>query len=184
MYSTMPRSLSTVKTPNVSSPGSAGITSKPTDFRKRGGLLAGMAPFSVLPAIDSEQKRNKRVKCPLDGVGIWSFLKGMPEPYWPKRKNAYKLSHARQHFEIARIWCSYCKTQRHFWIDDLKQLFGDIECDDVVYQPGWRCEKCGQGSVLEMEVVKPSAEDRQRMTVRRIESIVYVRKVTWRDEKA
>lgn len=107
----------------------------------------------------------------------------MPEPYWPKRKNAYTLSHARKHYEIARIWCRYCKTERHFWIDDLKQLFGDIECDDVVYQPGWACVQCRKDGTLEFELVRPSAADRQKMTIRRIGKIRYVRKVEWRDEQ-
>lgn len=106
----------------------------------------------------------------------------MPEPYWPKRKSAYTLSHARKFYEIARIKCRYCKTQRHFMIDDLKQLFGDIECDDVIYQPGWRCYQCGKDGTLEFELVKPSAEERQHISIRRIGHIRYVRKVEWRDE--
>lgn len=68
-------------------------------------------------------------------------------------------------------------------LDDLKQLFGDIECDDAIYQPGWACVQCKRDSTLEMEIINPLAEDRQKMVIRRIAQIIYVRKVKWRDER-
>lgn len=107
----------------------------------------------------------------------------MPEPYWPKRKGAYSLSHAREHYEVARIWCRYCQTERHFLLEDLKQLFGDVECDDVIFQPGWRCVQCKKEGTLEFELVHPSAQDRQKLLLRRIKHIWYVRKVEWWDEQ-
>lgn len=108
----------------------------------------------------------------------------MPEPYAPKKgKNAYTLEHARQFYEVAEIKCRYCKTVRYFAIADLKVLFGDIECDDVVYQPGWNCEQCNRDAGFEFELKKPSAEERQKMVIRRIEEIKYVRKIKWRDER-
>lgn len=53
----------------------------------------------------------------------------MPEPYWPKHKHSYTLGDAMKNALYARIWCGYCKRSRYFLLEDLKRLFGNIECD-------------------------------------------------------
>lgn len=103
----------------------------------------------------------------------------MPEPYWPKRKGRFTLGDVYRLGDLLRISCRYCKIQRLFVPDDLRKVFGDIEVDDVVYQ--MRCERCRKKRSLAIETVSPSAADRQAMTIRRIDKIDYVRRVTWRD---
>lgn len=106
----------------------------------------------------------------------------MPEPYWPKRKKGYSISDAMRLYEIAAIRCHYCKTEKFYLLSELKALFGDIEVDDVIYVQRWRCVNCGRTDTMHIDVTKPSAAERQAMTIRRIAQIEYVRKVTWRDE--
>ncbi len=106
----------------------------------------------------------------------------MPEPYWPKRKNVYTLSDAMKHSELAQIRCRYCKTERYYLLKDLRTLFGNIECDDVIYQQTWRCAKCDKQHTLDLDLVSKSAADRQNITVRRLVRIDYIRRPVWRDE--
>lgn len=105
----------------------------------------------------------------------------MPEPYWPKRKGSYTLSSARKNTSLARIACRYCKRAHHYTLDDLRAVFGDIEVDDVVLQ--MRCSGCDNRHTLVIDLVSPSAADRQVMTIRRLDQIYYVRRVTWRDDE-
>ncbi|MBO6539869.1 MAG: hypothetical protein JJ969_10755 [Rhizobiaceae bacterium] len=104
----------------------------------------------------------------------------MPEPYWPKKKGTFSLSDVHRLGHLLRISCRYCKTLRHFTPDDLRRVFGDIEVDDVIYQ--MRCSECRKTHTLDVEMVSPSAAERQRITLRRVDKIDYVRRVTWRDE--
>ncbi|MCV0395902.1 MAG: hypothetical protein K5872_06555 [Rhizobiaceae bacterium] len=105
----------------------------------------------------------------------------MPEPYWPKRKGSYRLSNAAKNSRYARLRCRYCKTYRYYLIEELKAVFGDIECDDVVYQNDWRCSGCGEKNMIEFDTCNPSATELQASVVRRIDRVVYVRKVIWKD---
>lgn len=104
----------------------------------------------------------------------------MPEPYWPKRKGAHKISDAMRYDELARIKCRRCKTERFYAFKDLLVLFGDIEVDDVVYIQRWRCQ-CGE-TEMEIAPARLSGPERQATKVRRINRIEYVRKVTWQEE--
>lgn len=104
----------------------------------------------------------------------------MPEPYWPKRKGSYTLFDARKNDSLARIACRYCKRTHNYTLDDLRTVFGDIEVDDVVLQ--MRCSGCHNRHTLAIELISPSAADRQSMTIRRVDRIYYVRRVTWRDD--
>ena len=103
----------------------------------------------------------------------------MPEPYWPKRKGSFTLADVHRLGHLLRIECRYCKTARNYVADDLKTVFGPIEVDDVPLQ--MRCTRCRNKHTLQIETISPSAADRQTMTVRRVDRIDYVRKVTWRD---
>lgn len=103
----------------------------------------------------------------------------MPEPYWPKKKGGFALADVHRLGHLLCISCRYCKTKRYFMPDDLRKVLGNIEVDDVVYQ--MRCAHCRKTHTLDIQIVSPSAEDRQRMTIRRIDKIDYVRRVTWRD---
>lgn len=105
----------------------------------------------------------------------------MPEPYWPKRKGTYPISEAEKNTRYARVWCTYCKHERYFRLADLRTAFGNIECDDIVYQGRWRCSNCdGKGS-LDCKVEDPPAS--KSITVRRLVEVRYVRRPVWKDER-
>lgn len=107
----------------------------------------------------------------------------MPEPYWPKKKGSYTLGDAEKNAQFARIRCCYCKTVRYYFLRDLRRLFGDIECDDVIYRQRWRCTKCGHTDTLEFDIEEPPAGKRQDMVIRRLTKIEIIRKPIWRDER-
>lgn len=104
----------------------------------------------------------------------------MPESYHPKRNKSYTLADAMKMNSIARIRCRYCKRVRHYPIEDLKTALGNVECDEVVHM--MRCSNCRGLSTLDLHLLNPSAEERQKMTVRRVERVYYSRRVVWRDE--
>ena len=107
----------------------------------------------------------------------------MPEPYWPKRKGSYRLSDAAKNHQYARMRCRYCKAARYYLVLELKAAFGNIECDDVVYQNDWRCMGCGEANMIELDLAAPSAAELQSAVIRRIDRIAYVRRVTWKDQR-
>ena len=115
--------------------------------------------------------------------GICSyFVLVMPEPYWPKRKGGYRLADAEEHNRYAAIWCPYCKRKRYFLLSDLRIAFGNIECDDVVYQDArWRCTGCNGKHTLQVKIGDPPADE--TVVVRRLERVEYVRRPIWRDEQ-
>lgn len=107
----------------------------------------------------------------------------MPEPYWPKRKGSFRLSDAARDVRdpYASIRCTYCKRQRYYTVADLLTAFGDIECDDVIRVAGLRCRRCdGKGS-LDFRLGGPLGDIADKAWFRRIESIVYVRKIKWKE---
>jgi hypothetical protein len=106
----------------------------------------------------------------------------MPEPYWPKHKNAYLLSDAESNGSVAFMRCRYCKIERYYLLADLRKLFGNIECDDVTDKQVWRCSNCRKTRTVVMTLAYLSAAQKQGMTLRRLDRIEYVRKVFWRDE--
>lgn len=107
----------------------------------------------------------------------------MPEPYWPKRKNSYTLADAAKSSRYAKLRCRYCKAERYYLIEDLKVAFGNIECDDVTRAQRWRCTRCNQRDMLDFSIEHPSAADLQKIVLRRIDRVEYVRRVIWRDAK-
>ena len=105
----------------------------------------------------------------------------MPEPYWPKRKNSYTLGDAeRLPGRLVRIRCRYCRREHHYEIRDLRVVLGNIEVDDVAY--AMKCSGCGKDRTLDLELLSISAEERQKMTVRRLVRVQYLRRPVWRDE--
>lgn len=115
-------------------------------------------------------------------MGICSYFVLMPEPYWPTKKSEYRLADAAKTSRYARIKCRYCKTERFYLVEELRVVFGNVECDDVLYRNDWRCVKCGKLNTLGLHMENPSAADLQKVKTRRIARIDYVRKITWRDE--
>ncbi len=105
----------------------------------------------------------------------------MPEQYYPKRKGAFTLSHASQHGALIRVTCKRHNNTRYYRPGDLLQLFGDVPVDDLEYR--MRCEQCEPGSRPEVEPAYPSIAELEAMTVRRLDGVRWVRRITWRDEK-
>jgi len=106
----------------------------------------------------------------------------MPEPYWPKKKGSYTLADAANVSRYAKLRCRFCKTERYYLVEELKVAFGNVECDDVPYRNNWRCTSCGNRNMIDLTIVNPSAADLQKIKLRRIDRILYIRRVIWRDE--
>lgn len=105
----------------------------------------------------------------------------MPEPYWPKRKGSYTLGDAeRMPGRLVHISCRYCQREHFYELGDLRVVLGNVEVDDVVYSMS--CSGCRKQRTLNLELISPSAEDRQKMTVRRLVRVQYLRRPVWRDE--
>lgn len=100
----------------------------------------------------------------------------MPEPYWPKRKKSLTLLDAHKSGILLRAFCAYDKRERYFLPVDLAKLYGDIECDDVMYLMKCRC-----GRSLDVGTAYPSAQEKQTMTIRRLKRVYYERRTVWQD---
>jgi len=109
----------------------------------------------------------------------------MPEPYWPRRKGSFRLSDAARDVRdpYASIRCTYCKRQRYYTVADLLTAFGDMECDDVIRVTGLRCRRCdGKGS-LDFKLGGPPGDMADVVILRKIERVLYIRKVVWKDKR-
>jgi hypothetical protein len=107
----------------------------------------------------------------------------MPEPYWPKRRGSYTLADAEKSNRYASIRCIYCKRTRYYLVADLKTAFGNVECDDMVHVGRLRCLKCdGKGS-LDFRLGAPPSDIADVAIQRRIERIVYTRRIVWKDRR-
>ncbi len=105
----------------------------------------------------------------------------MPEPYWPKRKGGYCLADAEKNNRYAAISCPYCKRKRYYLISELRTAFGNIECDDVVYQGRWKCTGCDGHQTMKITLGDPPPGE--TVIVRRLDRVEYVRRPIWRDER-
>ena len=119
----------------------------------------------------------------LTGEGMSSYPLPMPEPYWPKRRGSFRLSDAEKCDRYASIRCTYCKRTRYYFVTDLRRAFGDVECDDVVHVARLHCRNCdGKGS-LELKLGGPPSDMADVAIQRRIERIVYIRRIVWKDKR-
>ena len=96
-------------------------------------------------------------------------------------ERGYALSDATQDGQHVRIRCTTCWTMRVFDPKDLNHLFGDIDVSAVRHR--MKCGSCGPGTYLDVDVRLFSAEERSRLTVRRIAEVYHVKRVRWRDER-
>jgi hypothetical protein len=81
---------------------------------------------------NSERNENKRVKPPLDRMGICSQFEGMPEQpeKWP-RGAAWTLTHAHDAGQVAGIRCARCNVTRYYKPLELREVIGNVTIDDV-----------------------------------------------------
>lgn len=104
----------------------------------------------------------------------------MPEPYWPKNKNAYYLSNADRNRSIIRVRCAYCKRTAYYNPVDLILIFGDVEVDDLMRR--MKCESGKEHGMLAVDCISPCGEDAIRIKLRRLDSIRLKRIPIWRED--
>lgn len=103
----------------------------------------------------------------------------MPEQYRPKRNlPPYRLSAAHDQAALVRAVC-YCSRPRWYVPADLITLFGDIDCNEL--ERRMPCGKCR--SEMRVEIRHPTAAERQRIRVMRLDKVWTVRRASWRREK-
>lgn len=103
----------------------------------------------------------------------------MPEHY---RKHVYLLSQAEKHARYAAIWCRYCKKRRYFLLSELREAFGDIDCDSVVDNHNWNCTNCKGRGRIDFRIEDPPASG--GAMVRSLVRVDVVRKPIWSDRRA
>ncbi|HWK13251.1 MAG TPA: hypothetical protein VNS02_02565 [Rhizobiaceae bacterium] len=101
----------------------------------------------------------------------------MPDPH---RKKDYLISQAERNARYALIWCRYCKQRRYFLLADLREAFGDIDCDSIVDHYNWKCTGCDGNGRIDLRLEDPRASDGG--TLRRLVRIDTIRRPVWRDE--
>ena len=105
----------------------------------------------------------------------------MPEPYWPKRKGSFTLSDSERNGQIIRVTCKYHRKDRFYRPADRKELFGDIQADDLARR--MRCDQCGGSGRVDVGTVSPSVAELGTITICRLDRVRWVRQIAWRDEK-
>ncbi|MEQ1938637.1 hypothetical protein ABMA46_10305 [Mesorhizobium sp. CN5-321] len=104
----------------------------------------------------------------------------MPEPYWPKDRNAYTLRMAERNRTIVRVRCAYCKRVAYYHPVDLMEIWGDVEVDDLMHK--MRCEAGKDHGNMDVRCISPSAEEMQGMKIRRLTGIVLTRRPVWSEK--
>lgn len=110
-------------------------------------------------------------------MGICSyFVLIMPQP---NRKHVYLLSQAEKNSRYAAIWCRYCKKRRYFLLAELREVFGDVDCDGLVDHRNWHCTQCNGTGRVDLTIGDPPAAG---AIVRRLKGIKVIRQPIWQDE--
>lgn len=103
----------------------------------------------------------------------------MPEPYWPK-KGDYPLSRLNEGgITLVRVTCRYCKRSHNYRPDDLIQIFGDMDTDDLMHR--MKCERGHSGSMA-VESFSPTGKEAVGLRIRRLVAIKIQRIPIWRDD--
>lgn len=102
----------------------------------------------------------------------------MPEPY---RKKVYLISQAERHARYALIWCRYCKQRRYFLLAELREAFGDVDCDSIVDRRNWHCTGCDGNGRVDLKLEDPPANG--GVTVRRLVRVDTIKRPIWKDER-
>ncbi|RFC68164.1 MULTISPECIES: hypothetical protein [Mesorhizobium] len=98
----------------------------------------------------------------------------------PKISDFYYLSQAHNAGQVAKVWCSCCRTTRFYRPYDLKEVFGDIPTTMV--REKMRCEQCKQRYYTNVDFFIPRGEEALSIKFRRLVTIKYERRVIWQDE--
>jgi hypothetical protein len=105
----------------------------------------------------------------------------MPDTGGRRKRYArgWTLSSAHDTGQLVRVYCGICCKKRWYLPNDLKQLIGDIEADEIPRH--MRCEKCRQKELL-VEFQYLTAQERETIRIRRLAQVRMVRRVIWTDE--
>ena len=87
----------------------------------------------------------------------------------------------------SRLYSALLSSPPTIWrckhILNLRRAFGDVECDDVVHVARLHCRNCdGKGS-LELKLGGPPGDMADVVIQRRIDRIVYIRRIVWKDKR-
>lgn len=103
----------------------------------------------------------------------------MPEQHRLKRGVApLMLTDVERNGSLVMASCVGCSPTRWYHPADLLTLYGDMPAQNL--ERIMRCGACGQ--VMNVRVRSPSAEELQKLRMRRLDKIWWVRRVSWRDE--
>jgi uncharacterized Zn finger protein len=103
----------------------------------------------------------------------------MPESHRARRYNApLMLTEASSAQSLVKATCSGCSPTRWYDPGDLVRLYGDVPAMNLSRM--MRCGRCGDH--LHVEIRSPDPAERQRIKVRRIDSIWWVKRVRWRED--
>jgi hypothetical protein len=96
------------------------------------------------------------------------------------RRIEQTLGQAHRAGQLVRITCQFCQITRHFTPLDLERLLGDVPFSYVL--GSMRCERCRRRDYLVGALTIPTADERNRIHLRRLVDVRYVRRVIWRDD--
>ncbi len=102
----------------------------------------------------------------------------MPEKPPSRLDKPLLLSQAVRTRSLVRANCTGCSPARWYHPEDLLTLYGNIPAINLGMK--MKCGRCG--SFLTVRVDTPVAEERQKIRLRRLDRIWWVRRVSWRDE--
>lgn len=104
----------------------------------------------------------------------------MPEQYREKRGlPPFMLSSAVKNGSLVEARCVGCSPARWYHPADLIQLYGDVPAANL--ERLMRCGNCR--SPLNVKVASPTAEERQKIRLRRLDRVWWVKRVSWRNER-
>lgn len=115
----------------------------------------------------------------MTGQGKCSFFVLMLAKYRPWRDGPlFKISAAAGNDSLIKAYCPACPPARWYHPDDLITLYGDIPVASL--HTKMRCGRCRNSMRVDIET--PSAAERQKIRVRRLNRVWWVRRASWRYE--
>lgn len=81
--------------------------------------------------------------------------------------------------QLVRVTCRYCKRTHNYRPDDLIQIFGDMDTDDLMRR--MKCEK-GHTGLMAVETFVPTGKEAVGLRIRRLVAIKIQRLPVWRED--
>lgn len=105
----------------------------------------------------------------------------MPDQPPGHRKIIWLLSSAHDAGQLVRVSCGYHDDRRYYRPADLIQIFGDIDVNRLGRL--MKCERCGRRDNIDVEARLLPAQERDRITVRRLVEIKIRKLPVWREDR-